>query len=78
MDGPIGKVQDGDVIVLDANAGTLELKVDAETLAARAAAAAPAVPNTVGRSLFANARSLASSAEAGGSFLFPEPEPIDA
>jgi dihydroxy-acid dehydratase len=39
--GPLALVQDGDLIALDADAGTLDLLVDPEVLAARAPAAKP-------------------------------------
>ncbi len=67
--GPLARVQDGDVIALDADAGELDLKVDAATFAARDAA--PFRPNQsglgLGRELFASFRTMASTAEAGGS-----------
>ena len=39
--GPIALVEDGDIIAIDANAGTIDLNVDAATLAARKAAWRP-------------------------------------
>jgi dihydroxy-acid dehydratase len=39
--GPIALIEDGDVITIDANIGTIELDVDADTLAARRAAWQP-------------------------------------
>lgn len=50
--GLINKIQDGDIIRLDARQGTLELLVDDETLAARNAATPPAIEPTLGRPLF--------------------------
>ena len=41
--GPIGLVEDGDIIRIDAEAGTIDLDVDPETLAARKAAWVPRV-----------------------------------
>jgi len=67
--GPLARVQDGDVIALDADAGQLDLKVDAAVFAARDAV--PFRPNQsglgLGRELFASFRTMASTAEAGGS-----------
>ena len=39
--GPIALVEDGDMIAIDANAGTIDLQIDAATLAARRAAWVP-------------------------------------
>jgi phosphogluconate dehydratase len=50
--GLISKVEDGDIIRLNAEQGTLELLVDTETLAARTAAAPPPIEPTLGRPLF--------------------------
>jgi phosphogluconate dehydratase len=65
--GPIGLIQDGDLITIDAAAGRLELAVDAGTLAARvpvrsnsAAAAA-----SVGRDLFSVFRGSVGRADFG-------------
>lgn len=70
--GPIGRVQDGDIIRLDAVAGVLELRVEASVLESRAI---PAVPEDsrfgTGRELFAPFRQLAGGAEDGaGVFHF--------
>ncbi len=77
LGGPIGKVRDGDIIRLDAVAGTLEAKVPAEEWAAR-----PQADRTVsdsdygtGRELFAMFRQLAAPAEWGGGTLFVDPTP---
>jgi phosphogluconate dehydratase len=65
--GAIGRIRDGDVIRLDARAGTLEVHVSAAEFAAR-----PAAPRShasdagSGRELFANFRALATDAESGG------------
>lgn len=70
--GMIAKLQNGDMIELDAEAGTLNVDVDTETLAARPSATQPAVDVTVGRSLFGLARQHVSNAETGASYLFTE------
>lgn len=68
--GMLAKVRDGDIICLDAEAGVLEVKVDARTLATRE----PAAPDIshyhhgLGRELFSAARHVVSSAEEGASF----------
>jgi phosphogluconate dehydratase len=68
--GPLAKLKDGDVVRLDAPAGTLEAKVDAKEWAARVAATFPAElaeGNThgLGRELFAGMRRGALAAEEG-------------
>jgi phosphogluconate dehydratase len=68
--GDLARVQDGDVIRLDANAETLQVLVDAATWAARPLATMPAelrAANGVGmgRELFANMRRNALAAEQG-------------
>lgn len=70
--GPIARIRDGDLIELDADAGILQLHVDAKELAARPAAECDlsAHASGMGRELFANMRALASGAESGGSILF--------
>jgi phosphogluconate dehydratase len=70
--GPIGRVRDGDLIRIDAEAGTLEALVDAEVWQARE----PAVldrsdhQHGVGRELFGLMRAHAGHAEEGASALF--------
>ncbi len=67
-DGPIGKIQDGDIILLDANAGQLNVRIDEAQWTSRAMADNSAGQNTqagVGRELFAGFRSQASGAEQG-------------
>jgi len=68
--GPLGKVRDGDVIRLDAVAGTLEARVDAATWSQRAPAERPAEQAEahgagLGRELFAGMRRNVLSAEEG-------------
>jgi phosphogluconate dehydratase len=70
-DGPIAKLRDGDIVRLDANAGVLEVQVDAATLASRAAIK-PEVMDTaygVGRELFTRLREGATPADEGASIL---------
>ncbi len=68
--GPLAKLQDGDVVRLDATAGTLDVLMDANAWAARPVQAMPEslrAANGVGmgRELFANFRRHALSAEEG-------------
>jgi phosphogluconate dehydratase len=68
--GPLAKVRDGDLIRLDANAGTLNALVDAETWAAREVATitpanAEINSHDLGRELFAGMRRNVRSAEEG-------------
>ena len=67
--GAIARVQDGDVIRLDAEAGRLEVKVDPAVFAARAPAEfrANRAPMGLGRELFDLFRLNASSASTGAS-----------
>ncbi len=65
LGGPIARVKDGDIIRLDAIAGTLEL--DGEGFDARPLASAPVTVQTgMGRELFTGFRQLAGPAEEGG------------
>lgn len=70
--GPIAKVRDGDIIRLDAEAGTLDALVDAAEWAARQHAEAPPVAQGTGRELFAMMRHYASAAEEGASAMLAE------
>lgn len=67
--GPLAKLKDGDIVRLDANAGTLEAKVDAHTWAERECHVAELAPHHVGlgRELFSGFRHLASAADLGAS-----------
>jgi phosphogluconate dehydratase len=66
--GPLGKVQDGDVIRLDSVMGTLEAHVPEESWNRRPTATADLTANTfgMGRELFRAFRASAASAEDGG------------
>lgn len=72
--GVIGKIIDGDLIEIDAEAGTLTLQVDANALAARPAAVVDTGPrhHGMGRELFGLMRAHVGSAEEGGCALFVE------
>ncbi len=72
QDGPIAKVRDGDMILLDCDAGVLELQVSPEELAQRELARADLSGNEhgLGRELFGLFRRNAGLAERGGSPLF--------
>lgn len=63
--GMLARVRDGDMITLDAEAGTIEVQVDAAELAARVATDPPAPEPTLGRGLFAAMRSRVSDAASG-------------
>ncbi|QCP51021.1 phosphogluconate dehydratase [Trinickia violacea] len=72
--GPLGKVRTGDTIVIDAEAGVLDVEVDANEWAAREVAApAHQAENEVGfgRELFGVFRSAAAPAEMGASVFGP-------
>ncbi|MFI5444829.1 phosphogluconate dehydratase [Polaromonas sp. UC242_47] len=68
--GPLAKVRDGDVVLVDANTGILEVKVPAAEWAARQAAVMPEALRVsnglgMGRELFAGMRERALTAEEG-------------
>jgi phosphogluconate dehydratase len=68
--GPLAFVRDGDLIRLDAEAGTLEVKVEAAELAGRAPSVVAQPAYGYGRELFGWMRRAAGPAEAGASVLF--------
>jgi phosphogluconate dehydratase len=69
--GGIARIQDGDIIRLDAVAGTLEVKVDAAEWAARTPVTADLTASHAGtgRELFAAFRHLVSTADTGASIF---------
>ncbi len=67
--GPLALVQDGDVVRLCANTGTLEVLAD---LSGRAPAMPPAEGMGMGRELFGMFRRFADGAEQGGSAMLAE------
>jgi phosphogluconate dehydratase len=76
--GPLGLVRDGDIIRVDATAGTLEALVPADVWAARTQATADLSKSHIGmgRELFAMFRSHSSPAEEGAA-TFPLPSPLE-
>jgi len=72
--GAIGRVRDGDVIRVDANAGVLQLKVGEAELVAREAAPAnlQSHHSGLGRELFSHFRHVVGTADRGAS-VFGEP-----
>ena len=69
--GLISKIENGDVLRLDCNTGSLELLVEDEVLQARPAAQqAKTVTHGMGRELFSNMREQVNSAELGASICF--------
>ncbi|MDQ0559683.1 phosphogluconate dehydratase [Rhizobium mesoamericanum] len=70
--GPIARIQDGDIIRLDAIAGTLEVLVDAADLAEREPVVADLSENEfgLGRELFAPFRRAVGPSDRGASVLF--------
>ena len=67
--GAIGLIRDGDVVRVDAVAGTLDVLVDAATLAARTPPSPPRAPSGMGRELFGMFRASADEAEKGASAM---------
>ncbi|MDG0979013.1 MAG: phosphogluconate dehydratase [Halieaceae bacterium] len=76
--GWIGRIQDGDLIEVDATTGTLQVHVDTLEFSQRTQAAAPIEDDNCGRDLFASTRALLSSAETGATFLFDEATALSA
>jgi phosphogluconate dehydratase len=70
--GPIAKIKDGDMIRLDAVAGTLEVLMDASEFTARPAIVVDLSDNEfgMGRELFAPLRRMAGPADQGASVFF--------
>jgi phosphogluconate dehydratase len=68
-DGPIARLRDGDIVRLDAEAGTLTALVDAAEWDARPLAEAPPLAQGMGRELFGIMRAGASTAEEGASAM---------
>jgi phosphogluconate dehydratase len=67
--GALAKLQDGDIVRLCANSGTLSVLVEADIWSARVPAATPAEKFGTGRELFALMRATADEAEKGGSAM---------
>lgn len=66
LGGALGKVIDGDMILLDAVAGSLEIEIKPEDWAARSQAIMPETTQTgMGRELFSGLRQLSGPAEQG-------------
>ena len=65
--GAIGLIRDGDLLRVDAVAGTLDALVDADVWAAREPAVVPPAADGFGRELFGMFRGLADEAEKGAS-----------
>jgi phosphogluconate dehydratase len=71
--GPIARIHDGDVILIDPEHGVLEAKVETEVLMSRPAATHVSPDHGMGRELFAAFRSLVGRADAGASVLMGAP-----
>lgn len=73
-EGAIGKLEDGDTVVIDAEAGRLDCAIDSELLNKRAPGAMDLSGNQagIGRELFGAMRAGASDAESGASILFSQ------
>jgi len=73
-DGAIAKLRDGDIVRIDAEAGTMDVLLDAATVAAREPAAFDLAANRhgLGRDLFGGLRARVASAEQGACTLFED------
>jgi phosphogluconate dehydratase len=69
LGGAIGRIRDGDMIRVDAVAGTVDALVDAAEWAARPIADTPPPATGMGRELFGMFRNLADEAEKGASAM---------
>jgi phosphogluconate dehydratase len=67
--GPLARLRDGDIVVLDANTGTLDAKVSDLELQQRSLATPPKVANTLGRRLFNAFRSDVTLPSQGASAI---------
>ncbi len=67
--GPLARIRDGDIVRLDAVAGTISVAVDGADWEARPTASQPAQPMGTGRELFALMRASSDNAEAGASAM---------
>ncbi|HWK45562.1 MAG TPA: dihydroxy-acid dehydratase, partial [Stellaceae bacterium] len=72
--GPLARVEDGDLVRLDVDAGTLDLLVDPAVLAARVPATLDMRRNAkgTGRELFGVLRRAVSGAEEGATVFAPD------
>ena len=68
--GPLAYVRDGDIIRLDAEAGTLDIRVDPRELMTREPAIAPRSGHGYGREMFGWMRQVAGPADTGACALF--------
>ena len=68
--GMIGRLQDGDMVTIDAPAQILQVDVSDAELSARAASEQPSETLTLGRDMFSKVRAIVSDADQGGSILF--------
>ena len=68
--GPIGRIQDGDVISLDVASGALFVRLGDQRLGDRPHTDTPTAKNTVGRGWFKFSREVVTDAESGGCTLF--------
>ncbi|MFT7042242.1 MAG: phosphogluconate dehydratase [Candidatus Azotimanducaceae bacterium] len=67
--GPLARLRDGDIVVLDADAGTLEVRISFAELQQRALATPPKVAETLGRRLFRTFRRDVSLSSEGASVM---------
>jgi phosphogluconate dehydratase len=72
--GPLARLKDGDLIEIDAEAGTLNVQVEPSEWASRTNAAPPSNSSSLGmgRELFGMFRSFADDGEAGGGAMLPQ------
>lgn len=70
--GPLAYVRNGDILRLDAEAGTLDIQVDPRELLQRTRAVAPRASSGYGRELFGWMRRAAGPADTGACALFED------
>jgi phosphogluconate dehydratase len=70
--GPISRIEEGDVVRLDSERGTLEVKVADDVLARREPMVFTQPQYGLGRELFASLRAMVSGAEAGAGVFFED------
>ncbi len=68
--GVIGKLRDGDIVIVDAKENIISVEIEQTVLSSRSALPIDSIPQTLGRHIFQNARRVVNDADQGASILF--------